>query len=203
MLECEQARVEAHALLTRGAAAAAAMSQPRVLSRLPVTPFPPPDRTCERSKEAATRLVGLVRSWWPPSPAGISSEVSSPSASSEFRSEVAVERSSKSCFAVAGTFSRPLQPPAASVPPLQHAITISPTRSATAARDDQLNAFVVHRQDNPSTRKTDVGTGCTRSLTSTTTTRRDSEKEDGCHREPKSLRTTKTLAFSVESLLAR
>lgn len=198
-------RERSHALFTRRASAAA--PQQPVLFRLPITPYqlPPPELACRRPDTAALRLIGLVRSWWTPN-----SGLSIPAASSGCRS-VAEGQPSKSSVDVGGTISGPQQLEVGGLP-LPHTgsrqtLGVMPTspavvRTTTAARDGQQSPIsaVVSRPEVLPSSWTKASPGRRHSLM--TRTHSDSDKEHR-HLQPKSLRTTKTFDFSVESLLAK
>ena len=203
-------RERAHAVLTRRAAAA--VPQQPVAFRLPATPYQlqSPGMTCRRPDEPAMRLIHLIRSWWTP-PSQVS-EAGIPTTSFGCRSDAACNQPSKSSIDVSGTFSRQ-QPLSISGLPLPYTGSPStlgrmPTpppfvRATTADREDQRpgNAVVnqTHTRDHPST-WTDTSTR--HRQMPITRTHRNSEKEPR-RLESKSLRTTKTFDFSVESLLAK
>jgi len=198
-------RERSHALSTRRAAAV--VPQQPVLFRLPITPYqlPPPELACRRPDTAALRLIGLVRSWWTPQ-----SGLSIPAASSGCRS-VAEGQPSKSSVDVGGTFSEPQQLEVGGLPlaytgsrPTLGVMPTAPAvvRTTTTTRDDQqspTSAVVIRPEVLPSS-WTNASSGRRHSLM--TRTHGDSDKEHR-HVKSKSLRTTKTFDFSVESLLAK
>jgi len=195
-------RERSHDLLaTRRVAVSASLPQQPVLLRLPTIPFQLPllQMTSRQPDEAALRLIGLVRSW-----RTAQSESGIPLPSSGCQSDLLSKPISDH---VDGNLSR-RQPRTIAGLPLPCTATPStlgglPIRlplvhmTTQTGNDEGHRCLMVNQSSHQPSSSTDATTGRDRHLLATRICTKD--RQFGT----KSLRTTKTFDFSVESLLAK